>query len=57
MKGISYYVKGELSLAMESYESALEFHQELGFRTGQSAVLTNMANIYDDFGDAEKALD
>ena len=56
-QGISYYVRGDFTNAMEYYLRSLALSKELSDKKGMSKILNNIGVIYSNQGDYPKALE
>jgi signal transduction histidine kinase/Tfp pilus assembly protein PilF len=54
--GVNFHAMDNKDSAVVLYESALQYFRSTNARKGQIDALNNLANIYDDFGQASKAL-
>ena len=56
-KGVVYYVSSDNLNAMDCFQRALEIGEKLDIKSFEASVLNNIANIYSDLGQFDKAID
>jgi CHAT domain-containing protein/Tfp pilus assembly protein PilF len=56
-QGVSFAIRGEYSMAIDSYLKSIEIYEEIGFKKGISSSFNNLGVIYKNKGSFEMAID